>query len=138
MLHDSPVSSGIEVKAVSKVVMCPLCGYMGQDANKVFEALKSVAPQPVLKCPKCGAEVKSTEFAAHLRKHAKIGGKTWTCDICGAKLNGEGAFLRHVKEHLMLAVRRGGLTVYYCLVCGQEFISKNSVLAHIRSRHEIE
>ncbi|WP_238375154.1 C2H2-type zinc finger protein [Vulcanisaeta thermophila] len=132
------MSQGIEVKAVTKVVMCPLCGYLGDDAGKVFDSLRNATPTPVLKCPKCGVEVRSEEFATHLRKHARIGGKTWTCDICGAKLNGEGAFLRHVKEHLLLSVRRGGLTVYYCLVCGQEFITKNSALAHIRSKHEAE
>ncbi len=126
------------VKALTKVVVCPLCDYMGDDTNKVVDALLKAAPRPRLKCPKCGAEVDASSFVTHLRKHGRVGGKTITCDICGAKLNGEGAFLRHLKEHLVVAVRRGGMDIYYCLVCGQEFITKNSAITHLLKRHSLE
>ena len=125
-------------KALTKVVVCPLCDYMGEDVNKVVDAIAKATPRPRLKCPKCGAEVDANSFVTHMRKHGRVGGKTITCDICGAKLNGEGAFLRHMKEHLIVSVRRNGMDVYYCLVCGQEFITKNSAITHLLKRHSLE
>ncbi|WP_243666132.1 hypothetical protein [Vulcanisaeta sp. JCM 16159] len=53
-------------------------------------------------------------------------------------MSGEGAFLRHIKEHLIVSVRRNGMDVYYCLVCGQEFITKNSAITHLIKRHGLE
>ncbi|MFB6470132.1 MAG: hypothetical protein TU36_002680 [Vulcanisaeta sp. AZ3] len=128
----------IAARALTKVIVCPLCNYMGNDASKVLDALVNATPQPRLKCPKCGAEVEAISFVNHLSKHGKFGGKTITCDICGAKLNGEGSFLRHIKEHLIIAVRKSGMDVYYCLVCGQEFITKNSAITHLLKRHSLE
>ncbi|MGC8606662.1 MAG: hypothetical protein ACP5GZ_02935 [Vulcanisaeta sp.] len=125
-------------KALTKVVVCPLCDYMGEDVNKVVDAITKAIPRPKLKCPKCGAEVDANSFVTHMRKHGRVGGKTITCEICGAKLNGEGTFLRHIKEHLIVSVRRNGMDVYYCLVCGQEFITKNSAITHLIKRHSLE
>ncbi len=125
-------------KALTKIVVCPLCDYMGEDVNKVVDAITKASPRPKLKCPKCGAEVDVNSFVTHMRRHGRVGGKTITCDVCGAKLNGEGAFLRHIKEHLIVSIRRNGMDIYYCLVCGQEFITKNSAITHLIKRHSLE
>lgn len=125
-------------KSLTKVVVCPICDYMGSDTNKVAEAVIKATPRSKLRCPKCGAEVDANSFVTHMRKHGRIGGKTITCDVCGAKLNSEGAFLRHMKEHLIVSVRRNGMDIYYCLVCGQEFITKNSAITHLLKRHSFE
>ncbi|WP_243666133.1 hypothetical protein [Vulcanisaeta sp. JCM 16159] len=47
-------------KALTKIVVCPLCDYMGEDVNKVVDAIIKASPRPRLKCPKCGAELMQT------------------------------------------------------------------------------
>ena len=128
----------MEAISLTKVVVCPHCGYMGDDLSKVVEHLQAVRPLPTVKCPRCGSEVESTSFALHMTRHVRVSGKSRVCDICGEKFPDEGRFLRHVREHLVVGVKRHGMVVWYCLVCGLESTDKYGILVHVLKRHELE
>ncbi len=128
----------LQIKALTRKIVCPLCGYVGDDLSRVLEALSKVnTPPTTVKCPICNEEVNTREFVNHLMKHTHVRGSSYACGICEAKANNERTMMRHLKEHLIAAVRRGGIDVYYCLVCGQEFITKNSAIAHLMKAHEV-
>ena len=134
------MSQQVQVTKLTNIVVCPAMGYMGEDATKVLEYLLTLSVPPAkVKCPKCGQEVESTKIALHLiNKHCRVTGKNVICDLCGAKLGSMGEFMRHVREHLTVAVLRNGMWIWYCTVCGREFTSKKSVLVHILKSHEVE
>lgn len=117
-----------------KIVVCPACGYMGELGGLKME-YGEVPQQVELTCPKCGAKVPMEAMATHMVKHLRVGGKTYTCDICQARIQGEGKALRHMKEHFVAAVRKGGVLIWVCLICGRTFRYRTSVLAHISSFH---
>lgn len=129
----------VQVQKLTKVVVCPIIEYIGEDAVKVVEALRNITTPPdKVKCPKCGQEVESKKFALHLSKHCRFGGKNITCDICNEKFKDMGKFLRHIREHLVVGVLRNGMWVWYCTVCGREFTCKRSALVHVLKKHEVE
>ncbi len=131
--------TGIQVQKLTNVVVCPVLNYVGDDVVKIVEALRSLSTPPrVVKCPKCGQEVSSEIFAIHLSKHCRVTGKNVVCDICNVKLKSMGEFLRHIREHLVVAVLRNGMWVWYCTICGREFTSKKSALVHVLKSHEVE
>jgi len=118
-----------------KVVVCPICNYMGE--IKGLKLDYSMVPQPTeLTCPKCGEKVPIESMVTHMRKHLKVGGKNYTCDICQAKVQGEGQAMRHMKEHMIAGFRKGSVMIWVCLVCGRVFKYRSSAIAHLSAFHE--
>ncbi len=134
------MSQQLQILKLTKVVVCPLMGYIGEDAAKVVEFLQSVTTPPdKVKCPKCGQEVESERAALHLvTRHCRVTGKKVVCDLCGERLDSMGSFMRHVREHLVVGVLRNGMWIWYCTICGREFTSKRSALVHVLKSHEVE
>ena len=133
------MSTQIQTYLLTKVIVCPLANYIGDDVNKVIQVIQNIKEIPsTLKCPKCGQEIEIGKFALHLLKHRRITGKHQVCDICGDKFTNEGQLLRHMREHLVIGVFRHGMWVWYCTVCGREFTSKKSALVHVLKSHEVE
>ncbi len=125
------------LNTLTRVVVAPIINYVGSDASKLVEVLKVRDIPNVLKCPKCGSDVRKERFALHLAEHVHSSGKP-ICDLCGAKLSGQRDVLVHVREHLAFAMWRHGMWIWYCTVCGREFTSKRSVLVHVLKAHEVE
>ena len=124
---------------ITKVVVVSTINYIGNEVDKIIQAIQNLKNPPLtLKCPKCGREIESKSFALHLTKHVRITGKQCVCDICGEKLPSYEKFLRHVREHLVFAIYRNGMYVWYCTLCGHEFTSKKSAVVHILKAHEVE
>ncbi|WP_291765261.1 hypothetical protein [Caldivirga sp. UBA161] len=118
-----------------KMVVCPICNYMGD--VKGLKLDYTTVPQPTeVTCPKCGQKVPIESIVTHMRKHLKVGGKNYTCDICQAKVQGEGQAMRHIKEHMIAGFRKGGVMLWVCLACGRVFKYRSSALAHLTAFHE--
>jgi len=120
---------------LTKILVCPICDYVGDDVSKVIEAVRSAGLSGELKCPRCSASIPVDSFASHLASHVKVSGKNWTCEVCNEKFGNRGSFLRHARSHLVLGVPRDGAYVWECLVCGSEFFGKNAALVHVLKRH---
>lgn len=118
-----------------KVVVCPICNYVGE--VKGLKIDYSTVPQATeLTCPKCGERVPIESIVTHMRKHLKATGRNYVCDICQAKIQGEEQAMRHMKEHMVVGVKRGSVMLWVCLACGRVFRYRTSVLAHLMAFHE--
>ena len=118
-----------------KIVLCPLCNYSGEVSGLKLDYSVVQLPTEVV-CPKCGAKVPIESVVWHMRRHVKVTGANYVCDICGFRAKNMNAAMRHVKEHMVAMVKKGPITLWVCLACGRVFRYREGVLTHLHKFHE--